>query len=233
MRARDVMTTKVVSVRPDAPVEEIARKLLEHRISAVPVIDANGAVVGIVSEGDLMRRPESETERHSSWWLAMLSAPEEQAAAYVKGHGRHAKDVMTRSVVTVDEDTTLEEVADILERRQIKRVPVLRDGKVAGIVSRANLLHGLVTAKATQPAAADDETIRTAILEALEREAGVRDQFINVTVSGGTVHLWGALQSEQEKSATRLVAENTEGVREIEDHLGVIPPQVRSVLWAE
>jgi CBS domain-containing protein len=233
MRARDVMTTKVVSVKPDARVEEIARKLIEHRISAVPVIDASGAVVGIVSEGDLMRRPESETERHSSWWLAMLSAPDEQAAEYVKGHGRHAKDVMTRSVVTVDEDAALGEVADILERQQIKRVPVLRDGNVVGIVSRANLLQGLVTAKATKPVTADDETIRTAILEALKREAGVRDQFVNVTVSGGTVHLWGALQSEQEKTAARLVAENTEGVRKIEDHLGVIPPQVRSVLWAE
>jgi CBS domain-containing protein len=227
------MTTKVVSVSPDTPVEEIARKLLEHRISAVPVVDGNGGIVGIVSEGDLMRRSESETDRTASWWLAMLSSPEERAGEYIKRHGRQAKDVMSRSVVTVDGDTTLEEVADILERRRIKRVPVLRAGKVVGIVSRANLLHGLVAAKATKPATADDETVRAAILEVLEQEAGVRDQFINVTVSDGTVHLWGALQSEAERNAVRLVAENTQGVRAIEDHLGVMPPQVRSVLWAE
>lgn len=233
MRARDVMTTKVVSVEPDAPVEEIARKLIDHRISGVPVVDTNGVIVGIVSEGDLMRRSESETERRRPWWLAMLSSSEEQAAEYVKRHGRRAQDVMTQSVISVREDARLDEVADILERRQIKRVPVLRDGKLVGIVSRANLLHGLVTSGKATPTTTEDETIRSAILEALERDAGVRDQFINVTVSGGTVHLWGALQSEAERHAARLVAENTQGVQEIEDHLGVIPPQVRSVLWAE
>jgi len=227
------MTSTVVSVGPEASIEDIARTLLRHEISAVPVVDDNGTVVGMVSEGDLMRRPESDTYRPASWWLRLLSSSEERATEYVKSHGRRAKDVMTQPVVTVGEDATLAEVADILERRRIKRVPVVRDGKLIGIVSRANLLHGLVTAKETQTVTVDDRTLRQQILNALSNEAGVQDQLINVTVSDGTVHLWGTLLSEVERDAVRLVARNTPGVRAIDDRLGVVPPEARSVLWAE
>jgi CBS domain-containing protein len=231
MRARDVMTTNVVTVTPDTTVEDIARTLLARRISAVPVTDAASQVVGIVSEGDLMRRPESGTDRPTGWWLGLLLSPKEQAAEYVKTHGRHAKDVMSRPVITVDDTATLEQVADVLERRLIKRVPVLRDRKLVGIVSRANLLQGLVTAKSGKPMTSDDETIRASILESIREEAGVRSDFINITVAGGTVHLWGAVQSEEERKAVRLIAEKTIGMRTIDDHLGVFPPEVRSVLW--
>src|SRR5690554_245645 len=110
MQARDVMTRKVVSVAPDTPVEEIARTLLDHRISGVPVVDANGDVVGIVSEGDLMRRPESETHRHSAWWLALLASPGEQATESIKSHARKAAEVMSSPVITVDEDARLGEI---------------------------------------------------------------------------------------------------------------------------
>jgi CBS domain-containing protein len=233
MRACDVMTTNVISVREDTPVEDIARTLLEHRISAVPVLDRLGRLTGIVSEGDLLRRPESQTERPGAWWLGLLAAPEERAAGYVKSHGRQAKDVMTRSVVTVGETTTLEQVVDLLERHRIKRVPVLSGDKLVGIVSRANLLHGLATARTGEPVTADDETIRAAVLETISAEAGVRDEFINVLVADGTVHLWGAAESEEERDAVRVAVENTTGVRAIDDHLAVFPAQVRTMLWAE
>ena len=233
MRARDVMTAEVVTVQPDTTVQAIARLMLERRLSAVPVVDSQGNLAGIVSEDDLMRRPESQTERHSAWWLALLSSPEERAARYIKSHGRAAKDVMTHPVITVDESATLEEVAEILERQRIKRVPVLRDGQLAGIVSRADLLRGLATAKVARAATADDETVRTAVLRAIREDAGVQDQFVSITVAHGTVHLWGAVLSEAERDAVRLAAENTSGVRTVDDHLGVIPPQVRSMLWAE
>jgi CBS domain-containing protein len=226
MYARDVMTTNVVSVTPDTPVEEIARTLLNHRISAVPVIDANGRVMGMVSEGDLMRRPESETHRHTAWWLGLLASPAEQAAEFIKSHGRTAEDVMTQPVITVEDDTRLEEVADILERLQIKRVPVLRENKVIGIVSRANLLHGLVAAKLAGTVTADEEAIRASLLEAIQKETGVQDQYLNVTVSNGTAHLWGVVRSEAERNAVRLAAEHTIGVRAIDDHVGVIPPGI-------
>lgn len=233
MRAGDVMTTHVVSVEPDTPVEEIARTLLEHRISAVPVLDASGQVAGIVSEGDLMRRPETGTDSPPAWWLTMLSSSEEQAAKYVKTHGRRAREIMTHDVVTVSESATLEEVADVLERRRIKRAPVLRDGKLVGIVSRADLLRGLATAKGLKPATSDDRTIRAAILEALRLETGVRHEFVNVTVSDGTVHLWGMVESPEERDAVRIAAENTIGVRAVDNHLGVIPPAARWALWAQ
>jgi CBS domain-containing protein len=223
MYARDVMTTNVVSVLPDTPVEEIARTLLNHRISAVPVMDANGQLLGMVSEADLMRRPESETHRHTAWWLSLLASPAEQATGFIKSHGRKAEDVMTQPVITVEEDTRLEEVADILERLRIKRVPVLRENKVVGIVSRANLLHGLVTAKLAGTVTSDDDSIRAALIETIRHETGVRDQHLNVTVSKGTVHLWGAVRSEAEKKAVRLAAERTTGVRAVEDHTAVIP----------
>src|SRR5690606_24225773 len=189
-----VMTTNVVSVTPDTPVEEIAKVLLDHRISAVPVIDADGHVAGIVSEGDLMRRPESGTHRHSTWWLSLLASPAQQATEYVKSHGRKASEVMTQPVITVAEDTRLEEVADILERLRIKRVPVLRGNEVVGIVSRANLLHGLVTAKLPDTVTSDDETIRASLIESIRKETGVQDQYLNVTVADGTAHLWGAVR---------------------------------------
>lgn len=228
MRARDVMTTSVVTVAEDAAVEDIARTLIEHRISAVPVTDGSGGLVGIVSEGDLMRRPESETEGAAPWWLALVSSPEERAADYVRTHGQCAGDVMTREVISVEDSTPVEEIADVLERNRIKRVPVVRDGEIVGIVSRANLLHGLVTAKVGNHGTSDDETIRTAVLEAIREDAGVDDQFINVTVSEGTVHLWGAVGSEAEKKAAGLTAKNTWGVRTVEDHIGVFPKAARA-----
>jgi signal-transduction protein with cAMP-binding, CBS, and nucleotidyltransferase domain len=133
---------------------------------------------------------------------------------------------MTQPVITVEDDTRLEEVADILERLQIKRVPVLRENKVIGIVSRANLLHGLVAAKLAGTVTADEEAIRASLLEAIQKETGVQDQYLNVTVSNGTAHLWGVVRSEAERNAVRLAAEHTIGVRAIDDHVGVIPPGI-------
>ncbi len=230
MRAKDVMTTDVISVQPESTVRDIARTLLERRISAVPVVDAKGTVIGIVSEGDLMRREESKTERHSSWWLAALTAPETQSAAYVKSHAMLAKDVMTADVVTVDENTPLNEVAGILEKRRIKRVPVLRNEKLVGIVSRANLLHGLIAAKPAVASTQSDQTIRGKIMQTLRDEAGVRAWLINVIVTEGIVQLWGMTESEPERKAAILAAERTAGVRAVEDHLGVIS---QPIIWAE
>ena len=230
MRAKDVMTTNVISVQPESTVRDIARTLLDRRISAVPVVDAKGNVIGIVSEGDLMRREESKTARHSSWWLAALTVPETQAAAYVKSHAMLAKDVMTADVVTVDENASLDEVAGILEKRRIKRVPVLRNEKVVGIVSRANLLHGLIAAKPVVAAMQSDQTIRSKIMQTLRDEAGVRAWLINVIVTDGIVQLWGMTESEPERKAAVLAAERAAGVRAVEDHLGVIS---QPIIWAE
>ena len=140
MLARDIMTRNVLVVTPSMTVEEIARLLVTNRVSAVPVVDDNKTILGIVSEGDLLRRPETGSGRRRSWWLELLSDTPTLASDYVKSHGRRARDVMTPRVISVTEDTELGDIADLLETRQIKRVPVARDGKLVGIVSRADII---------------------------------------------------------------------------------------------
>jgi len=226
MHAMDVMTTNVVVVLADTPVKEIAGLLLKHRISAVPVVDAEQRVIGIVSEGDLMRRPENEAEARFSWWLDVFASPGQKAAEYVKTHGLRASDVMTKDLFTVTEDTPLPEIARLLEKHHIKRTPVVRDDRLVGIVSRANLLHGLVAkgAENTRPASSDDRTIREKLLQALWKDVGLNKGLINVTVDDGIVQLWGIVETEAQKKAAQVAAENTAGVKAIENHIGKLPP---------
>ena len=227
MQAKDVMTANVISVSPDTTVEEIAELLLSKHISGVPVVDARGKLVGIVSEGDLMRRSDQETERPRSWWLTFLSGSQrEEARDFVKSHGRCAEDVMTREVESVTETTPIAEIAALLEKHRIKRVPVLRDGTLVGIVSRANLLQGLAAHKGKLPSAvdADDATVRKAVLARLDQESWVTHHSLNVTVSNGKVELWGWVESEDEKRAITLAVESVPGVKKLEAHLGRIKP---------
>jgi CBS-domain-containing membrane protein len=234
MRAKDVMTSPFVTVGPDATVQEIATLLIERRVSGVPVLDQGERVVGIVSEGDLLRRVEHADERHRSWWLRLLSDPATDAAEYVKTHGRRAADVMTRDVVTVGVDTPLHEIAALLEERRIKRVPVVQDGRLVGIVSRANLLHGLAAWPVAAPAPTiDDQAIRATILTTLRVEVGGMTKFVNVVVSQGVVDLWGATDSSEVKRAIRVAAENAPGVREVRDRVGILPYMVRRPSDAE
>lgn len=230
MQARDVMTTHVITVAPDTDVREIAKRLIQNRISAVPVVDASGALVGIVSEGDLMRRQESRMGHRHSWWLSLLLLPEEQARKYVKTLGRHARDVMTNRVITIDEDASLEAIADVLERRHIKRVPVLRHSKVVGIVSRADLLHGLVAGHTDVSSPIDDRAIKEAIEKALI-DAGVMGRRLNIVVSGGVAHLWGTVITPDEKEAARVAAENAPGVKSVRDNVHALPPDERASYW--
>ena len=144
-----------------------ARPATENRISALPVVEPDGRIVGIVSEGDLMRRTESKTERQPSWWLSLLLLPKRRAIDYVKAHGRRTGDVMTREVITVNDDASLEEIAELLERHRIKRVPVIRGGRLVGIVSRAYLLHGLVAGRTAGGPSADDRELKTAVEKTL------------------------------------------------------------------
>ena len=230
MHARDVMTTDVLTVAPDTNVRTIAQSLLDRGISAVPVVDQQGHVMGIVSEGDLMRRAEAGTERHRSWWLDLLASPADKARDFAKSHGLTAKDVMTQPVVTVTEDAPLAEIATLLERHRIKRVPVVRDGAIVGIVSRANLLYGLVAKEAAPVTTPDDATIRQRVIDRV-KEAGIDEGYINVVVAGGVVHLWGLLDSQVEKEAVRIAAETTPGVRAVENNLGVLPAPVVRGSW--
>jgi len=217
MQAKDVMTAPAVTVAPETPVEEIAKLLLKRGISAVPVLDAGGRLVGIVSEGDLVRRPEAGTERRPAWWLALLRDGDDRARDYAKSHGRRAADVS---------------IATLLEKHRIKRVPVLRDGRVVGIVSRANLLHGLPAHPPAAPAALDDEALRARVFDEIRR-AGVDTAFVNVVVYGGKLQLWGGVRSPEQHAAARIAAQTLAGARTVEDHLGVFSPMVQATMWAE
>jgi CBS domain-containing protein len=232
MQAQDIMTKSIITANPDTSVQEIAKRLIENGISAVPVVENDGRLVGIVSEGDLMRRSESGTERHPSWWLFLLAGAEETARAYVRAHGKHAADVMTRRVITVDESTPIQEVAETLEKHRIKRVPVMSGNKLVGIISRANLLRGLAAQQIAPTSLADDRKIKAMVEKSLS-EAGVRSTFLNVVVSGGVVNLWGMVETAEEKNAARVAAEATPGVKEVRENAGVIPPSVRAVMWSD
>ncbi len=228
MQAKDVMTANVVTVQPGTGVPEIARLLLKHRISAVPVVDADQRILGIVSEGDLMRRTETDTERRHSWWLEAMLSTEDRAREYIKVHGRKAGDVMTRDLISVTEETPLYEIAGLLEKHHVKRVPVTRDGRLIGIVSRANLLHGFAAkeARTTGPGSSDDQTIRENLLHTLAKEAGLDMALINVIVNDGVVQLWGLVGSGTEKKAAQVSAESTPGVKRVENNLGQAPTVV-------
>lgn len=221
MKASDIMTSPVITVGPDASVTEIAQLLFDRRISAVPVTQ-DGRLAGLVSEADLLHRREIGTDHaapRGSWWLRLFSA-DSSPAEYVKSHARYARDIMTRDVVTVTPDTPVAEIATLLETRGIKRVPVVREGRLAGIISRSNLVQALA-AKAPPEAAypEDDHAIRARLLAELERQPWWRGRVAaNVIVTDGIVHLWGTLESEDERQAARVAAENIPGVRGVEDH---------------
>lgn len=219
MKAKDVMTTKVVAVGAEMPVNAIAALLLERHISAVPVIDEDRRILGIVSEGDLMRR--GEAARRASWWLATFGEAEEVAREFVKTHGQRAKDVMTRTVMTVTEDTPIAAIAGLLEQRGIKRVPVVRDDRLVGIVSRADLLRGLAVRgiKPMVPEAQEDGAIRDQLLAVLEGEPWADTTLLSIVVEQGVVHLWGLVRSESERHALHVAAEGIPGARGIQDHL--------------
>lgn len=225
LRAKNIMTTPVVSVRPDSTIGAVAALLVEHGISAVPVIDGDD-LVGIVSEGDLVHRDEIGTApRHRSWWLGLFQDNASLAVEYTKSHSARVADVMTRDVATVAEITPLDEIARLLDRNRIKRVPVMRFGKVVGIVSRANLVRALAAATAgtsRAPSSRDDETIRSDLLAALKAEPWVISENSNITVCEGVVAFWGTVGSEEERKASQVLAENIPGVRGVEDHRAML-----------
>jgi CBS domain-containing protein len=226
MKAADVMTGNVGSVSPDLPVEEVAKFMLARNISAVPVVSESGHVVGIVSEGDLMRRTELSTEKERSWWLRWFVGTDHQAHEFVKSHGRRARDVMTRKVITVNEDTPISDIVTLLEENRIKRVPVMRGDRMVGIVSRANLLRAFAARPAPEAAghAERDRDIRHRLEAALAKEPWWHKRACSIVVAGGVVHLWGTTESPEEREAIRVMAENTSGVIGIKNHINVVRP---------
>ncbi len=233
MKASDVMTRHVVSIGPDDSVLEAARLMLQHRISGLPVIDAAGALVGLVTEGDLLRRAETGTQRKRARWLEFIIGPARLAEEYVHTSGRKVADVMTTDVRSVGADEPLESIVHSMERHRIKRLPVVQNGKVIGIVTRANLMRALVTlALEARPTPASDAAIRQRLLDELKKQAWAPIGLIDVVVKDGVVKLTGALTDESERRALRIAAENIDGVKRVEDHMIWIEPNTGTVFEA-
>ena len=220
MHARDVMTTPVVTAGPETKVLDIVNLMLDNRISAVPIVGDDERLVGMVSEGDLIRRSEIGTEPHRSWWLSAFGGAATLAEDFVKSHGVKASEIMTDEVVTASEDTPLWEVAETLEKRKVKRLPVVRDGRVVGIVSRANLLQAITAQrdKQTDVPTRDDRSIREALMDQLKGEPWSDMSHLNIVVLDGTVHFWGIVSSDTQRTALKVAAENIPGVTEVVDH---------------
>jgi len=227
MRAADIMTNSVITVAPKDSVQQVARLLLDHRISGVPVVDESGFMVGIVTESDLMRRSETETDERRSWWLRAWTSREQLAYEYVRTHALKIADVMTRKVITASPDTALRDIASLLEQKRIKRIPVVNESKLVGIISRADLLRAFINVEAMAPmtVTATDEEIRNRIYTRLNAQRWAALDALNVAVDHGVVEIWASVNSEVERKALRVAAETTPGVIAVKDHVtvGILP----------
>ena len=231
MKAADVMRHKVVTVSPDNSIAEAAKIMLDHSVSGLPVVDGKGALVGMLTEGDLLRRSETGTERNRPHWLEFILGPGRLASDYVHSHGRKVAEVMTRKVVAVAPETPLDEVVRLMERHHIKRLPVLEHDRIVGIVSRASLLPALAhLASAAPPIAAADTEIRTRILQAIDKAHWTGRSLVDVIVRDGVADLHGVILDERERAALRVIAENTPGVKAVRDHLAWVEPVSGMVL---
>ncbi len=225
MKAEDIMTRRVISVGPDATIFEAVRLMLQHRISGLPVVDASGNLIGMVTEGDFLRRAEIGTERHRPRWLEFVLGPGRGAAEYTHSHSRRVDEIMSTEPYSVSEDAPVEEIVSLMERRRIKRVPVTRDARVVGIVSRANLVRAMLPlARVAQQPAQSDTDIRKQIQAELERQKWAPVALVTATVKDGVVDLCGTILDERDRVALRVLAESIPGVKAVHEHLAFVEP---------
>ncbi len=231
MNAGDVMTQHMITIGPGDSITHAVELMLKRRISGLPVVDDTGALVGILTEGDLLRRSELDTQRRRPRWIEFLVGPGQLATEYVKTHGRKVHELMTTPVRTVTEDTPLTVVVNIMESKRIKRLPVVRNDHVVGIISRANLLRALASVgREAKPASVTDAAIRQQLLAELAKQSWAPVALVDVIVKDGIAHLWGTLTEERQRQGVRVLAENTPGVKRVEDHLVWIEPVSGMVL---
>jgi CBS domain-containing protein len=227
------MTARVISTETDASIMRAVRLMLQNRISGLPVVGRKGELVGMVTEGDFLRRGEIGTQRRRNRWLEFLIGPGRLADEYVHARGRKVEEVMTRELVTVTEDTELDEAVRLMERHRIKRLPVVREEKLVGIVTRANIMHALVSlaAETKAPPPGDDAAIREQILAECAKQSWA--PMSNVVVRNGVVELWGTITDERERQALIVASENVPGVKTVRDHLVWIEPNSGFVIQSE
>lgn len=226
MRADSIMTSPVISITPLTTIDDAAKLMLSHRISGLPVVEEDGRLVGVVTEGDFLRRAELGTQKKRSRFLEFLMSPGQQAADYVQANARRVREVMTGNVETVGPDASLEKIVDIMSRKRVKRVPVVDAlDHLVGVVSRSDIMKALVRTRAEAAARpSDDATIAKALSAEFARQAWSGNGLIRVHVENGTVELTGTIFDERERDAARVVAENVPGVGAIVDNLVCVEP---------
>lgn len=233
MKARDVMTRQLVYVTPTSDVTEAVRVMLSNHLSGLMVINDAGKLVGVVTEGDFLRRVETGTERHRAPWLEFLTGPKKLAEDYVRSHGRTVGEVMSRNVITITEDTPVEDAVAIMEKKKIKRLPVLDGDKVVGVLRRTDLMRAMATLGRTLSAPDEsDAAIRDHIMKELRTRAWAPVAQIDVAVNEGVVDFWGTITEESQREALRVCAENTPGVKKVVDHLTWVEPISGTVIEA-
>lgn len=231
MLARDIMTRRVITLQTNATLADATKLLLANHISGVPVLDAAGNIVGMLSEGDLLRRVETATERQRPHWLEILLSSGKLADEYVHAHSRRVEDLMSRNVCSVQSDTSLSAVVELMERRRIKRVPVVDDGRLVGIICRANILQALTALSPSLPPSTDaDEVIRKHLWTELEQAEWAPCSLLSIQVHAGVVDLYGTVTDVREQQALRIAAQNTPGVTQVRDHLVWVDPVSGTVL---
>jgi CBS domain-containing protein len=224
MRAQDVMTKVLITVGPDTAVGEIARLLVTHRINAVPVV-ADGCLIGLVSQTDLGHRAETGTEKKRKWWLEAFGNPDAMARDYVKTHGLTAQEVMTHHIISVPKEATLTEIADVLDANRIRQVPVMDDAKLVGMIGHTDLVRVLAAAQTPAPQPSDG-ALQAAIWRAIKAQSWLSSSYVNLAVNHGTVELYGAAASSDQRRAMKVLVEGVPGVVKVEDKMGVFPKVV-------
>ena len=220
MNAADLMTSFVVTVRPDATIEYAGQLMLQYRISGLPVTDSSGALLGIITESDLLHRAETGTEKRHTRWVSLLIGPGRLAQEYVHTHGRRVDEVMTERVFTVTPQTPLSDLVALMETKHVKRVPVVDEKRLVGIVSRADVMAALVGLLSEKAAGAPNDTeIHDQIITEIDRQPWGSCKSVDVIVANGVVILKGTIDDERERAALRVAAENVPGVKAVHDHL--------------
>jgi CBS domain-containing protein len=228
MKARDLMTPDVVSVAPNTPVMGVARLLAERHISGVPVTDADRKVLGVVSEGDLIKQVSGRHDDSPGFFKSLFADPAKMAQQYVKSHGRTAADIMTPNPLTVTEDTPAGDIAELLDKEHIRRVFVTRDGRLVGVVSRADLLRALVSPPQVAAGDISDEGIYRAVMTEMKKQPWASTFYTTVVVKDGVVEFYGYCGTDEYRRALRVLAEGVPGVKRVEDHMVIGPLYVYS-----
>ncbi|MBS0569103.1 MAG: CBS domain-containing protein [Proteobacteria bacterium] len=234
MKVEDVMTRNPVTVSAASSVFEAMRLMLDHHVSGLPVVDAGGALVGIVTEGDFMRRVELGTEKKRRRWVEFLTSPGRLAGEYTEAHGLSVRDIMSRDLQTVSPAAPLADAVALMEKHRIKRLPAIANGRLAGIVSRADLMRAFLTRLPVLSgnAITSDTALRERIAAEIEREAWGPSALVHVTVDGGVATLNGVLVDERVRAALRVLAENVVGAGRVRDRLATIEPMTGAVIRA-